>query len=201
MKKIILSLLIFSATLSWPLISFSHGDLAIVNERCTLSIGKYSAGFSGYQVQKPKAKFCNDIPDAGQFYVTLDFFDEAVSALKKDYRILRDDKKLGVDASLQDLGSAEEIEAATIFYLPGKQYPSSVMVVDSELEEGYYIGMVSLYDEQNTKTHTAVFPFAVGFGDKIKIGMMSAKTIAQMIILVLLGALFAAFIMLSNGKK
>ena len=204
MNKIILSVFIFS--LSWPLTTLSHGDLGYSGKHCQLSFGAFTAKFTGYQPRKPHDSFCNDVPEVGRSFVTLDFLDNTAGGMKKDFRIINNPKNLGngTKISIDDLGSKEELQAATILYLESKLYPTGIMVIDSTLDEGHYIGIATVFDadyDDNSKIHTAIFPFTVGFGDSAQRGFMGIKSIIQIIFLIMIALIIGIFYSMTHDKK
>jgi len=186
--KLLLLLLIWM-----PGVAFSHGGVENVGNQCKMRIGPFSMLFTGYQPKVSNQEFCDDIPEPGNTFVVLDHVDKELRGMPTDYRVLKDVKDLGVDAKLEDLGTQEEIEAATIYYMKPKLYKTGTMVVNRDFELGRFIGLVTVTDTNNNKVYTSVFPFSVGYGTggfSLGIKGMGYTLFLVLFVLVLLVAYF-----------
>jgi len=195
--KNFLVFMIFSMSYLVPFAAHSHGGVENVGNQCRMKIGPYTMLFTGYQPKISDKEFCDDIPSPGNTFVVLDHVEKTLRKMPTDYRVIKDVNDLGIDAVLDDLGTKEEIEAATVFYIEPELYKTGTMVVNRDFELGRYIGIVTVNDKNNDKVHTSVFPFSVGYGDGgFSLGI---KGIAYTLFLVLFVFLIIVGVM-SNKK-
>ena len=131
---------------------------------CILIAGTYRAHFTGYQPkQRASQEFCEDIPVVGHAIIVLDYIDRPLRDMAVDFRILRDVEEIGNSATLSDLGSPEEIEAATLFYEPPKVYNAGTITVQYDFAAaGRYVGILTATHLESGNSVTSVFPFSVG---------------------------------------
>ena len=147
--------------------AFAHGGVSIEDDACIMTVGTYRAHFSGYQPElRASQEFCEDIPAASDAIIVLDFISNALRDMSIDFRIIRDVNNIGVKATYEDLGSQEAIEAATVTYVPAKQYLTGNFSVDLTFDQpGRFIGILSATQSTNNQTYYSVFPFSVGITD------------------------------------
>ena len=147
--------------------AIAHGGVSIEDDACILTVGTYRAHFSGYQPAiRASQEFCEDIPVASDAIIVLDFISNALRDMSIDFRIIRDVNNIGVEATYEDLGPHEEIEAATVAYVPATQYLNGNFSVDLKFEQsGSFIGILSATERMNNQTLVSVFPFSVGKTD------------------------------------
>jgi hypothetical protein len=142
---------------------FAHGSVVAGND-CRLQIGPYYMLFAGYQPENSQEEFCDDIPETGKSIIVLDFYDDALRDFEFELRVLNDDRNLGVDATLEDLGTPEEIEKSTIYHTEPKKYNSgSIVFKNTYTEKGWYIGVLTAKRASDGMELVSVFPFSVGF--------------------------------------
>jgi len=147
---------------------YSHGDVAMADHRCTLHVGPYSMLYATYQPQiDTERKYCDDIPYAGNVYISMQFNEDPLYTLSLDYRAIRDIKKRGNLAKVENLGTQAEIDSATAYYMQPKVYDNGVMLVTREFDKGDYIGIVTARETTSDKVYTSVFPFSVGKGSDL----------------------------------
>ena len=78
---------------------------------------------------------------------------------------IKDINEVGVSATIDDLGSADDIERATMFRRPPERFPrGSVDVSIDFTEPGQYIGIMTAIDDDADvrREYVSVFPFSVG---------------------------------------
>ncbi len=150
--------------------AFAHGGVSMEDDRCILKVGPYRAHFAGYlPEERASNEFCEDIPVTGKAIIVIDVVDTALREMEMDVRILRDVNEIGNNATFEDLGSDDAIEAATLLYEPGQIYPTgSVAVRYRFAEEGRYIGLVTARKPGSDEVLRSVFPFSVGVADTMK---------------------------------
>lgn len=146
--------------------AFAHGGVAVEDDTCIMTIGTYKAHFTGYQPQvRASQEFCEDIPAVAESIIVLDFISRPLRDMLIDFRVIRDVNDIGVTATIDDLGSAEDIERATMFRRPPERFPrGSVDVAIEFTEPGRYIGIMTAIDEGTDvrREYVSVFPFSVG---------------------------------------
>jgi len=146
--------------------AFAHGGVAVEDDTCIMTIGTYKAHFTGYQPQvRASQEFCEDIPMVAESIIVLDFISRPLRDMLIDFRIVKDVNEVGVTATIDDLGSAEDIESATMFRRPAEKFPrGSVDVTIDFTEPGQYIGIMTAIDERTDtrREYVSVFPFSVG---------------------------------------
>ena len=78
-----------------------------------MQTGRYRAHFTGYRPTVTAAQeFCEDTPTIA--VIVLDFINLARCGMDVDFRVVADANDAGVSTTFDDLGSAAEIEAATV---------------------------------------------------------------------------------------
>ena len=167
----------------------AHGGVDMQNDVCRMKVGPYSMHFTGYQPERAVSKeFCEDIPYEGKAIIVLDEVDKKLREMPFEFRVLKDVKNLGVTAQLEQLGSKEDIDSATIDLHEFKVYPLGTLNFELEFEKGNYIGLVTLRDEFANEVYHCVFPFSVGYG--LKFTMLQYLEIAAGV-LIIAGLIFA----------
>ncbi len=178
-------------------LSFAHGGVSVDEDVCTMRLAALKAHFTGYQPDyRATQEFCEDIPVVGRSIFVIDFISDDLRAMEIDFRIIRDVKEIGNKAQLEDLGGAEAIEAATIFYQEKAVYPRGTLTANYNFtEKGRYIGIVTAsYDDQSA-TLTSVFPFEVGL-------FLYWKYVIPILIIILFSsAVFYIFLGMTRKQK
>lgn len=147
-----------------PGLALGHGGVSVEDDVCLIKLGTYRAHFTGY-LPKTRAtqEFCEDIPEATDSIFVIDFISDELRDMELDFRIVRDVKDIGVQATYEDLGGEQAIEEATIFYNPPTVYPKGVFNVRYPFtEDGGYIGIVNVHHVETGLKYRSVFPFSVG---------------------------------------
>lgn len=141
----------------------AHGGVSMEDDICLMKLGPYRSHFTGYQPeQRSTQEFCEDIPETGNVVMVMDFMSDELRGMKTDFRIIRDVKKIGITATIDDLGTEDDIEKATVFYKEPAKYPHGTLSANHQFNgEGMFIGMVTA-TANNGEKHVAVFPFSVG---------------------------------------
>jgi hypothetical protein len=130
----------------------AHGALTLNQDVCLLYIGPDYAYFSGYDPQKPRKRYCEEVPRAGNTVFAIDFAQSEMREMKVDFRILRD---IGENAD------PAAIEAATLAHAPGQVYASGSLNLAYDFKEpGEYAGLVTV-DGLHGEHWTAYFPLSV----------------------------------------
>lgn len=150
------------AACSGPL--WAHGGVSMEDDTCVMKIGDLRAHFTGYQPEKRATQeFCEDIPELGRAIIVVDFVSNALREQDVEFRLLRDVKGLESRGRYEDLGSVDDIKAATIVSLPPQAYPRGTLTFEHGFEQpGWYIGMLTARDRVTGQELHSVFPFMVG---------------------------------------
>lgn len=156
--------LIFVSSFIGSVIAYGHGGVSMEDDVCVMKIGPYKAHFTGYQPEKRATQeFCEDIPVVGKSIFVLDYISDDLRTMEADFRIIKDVNNIGNNARLEDLGSQQDIENATIFYQDSKRYPRGTITANYEFSaEGRFIGMVRAIHPDSGREYISVFPFQVG---------------------------------------
>lgn len=148
-----------------PSLALAHGGVSYEKDMCVMKIGPYKMHFTGYEPEtKQSQEFCEDIPDAGRAIIVLDQVDKVMKRMLMDFRVIRDNKNLGVNAQYEQLGSKKDIETSSIFNNEPQIYEHGTVTFDFRFEKGNYIGIVKLNDPETKQELVSIFPFSVGYG-------------------------------------
>ncbi len=176
---------VFFANQAW-----SHGGVSMEDDVCLIKIGPYKAHFTGYQPEvRATQEFCEDIPVVGNAIFVMDFISDDLRTMATDFRIIKDVNEIGNNAVLEDLGTEQDIENATIYYQPGTLYPRGTVNAEYKFDtEGRYIGIIKSIHPDNGREYISVFPFQVGL-----VNYMQYVSVFLMIIIIS-GAVFVFFL-------
>lgn len=146
-----------------PIEAPAHGGVSMDQDICLMKLGTYLSHFTAYMPERRATQeFCEDLPEVGNVIMVMDFFSDELRPMQTDFRIVRDVKEIGRTATLTDLGTAEEIEKATVYYKPAAAYPHGTLSASYRFEqEGLFVGIVTATGPDGVR-HVSVFPFAVG---------------------------------------
>ncbi len=174
----------------------AHGGVTTEGNTCTMKIGPYRMLFTGYQPEQARAEeFCDDIPYEGKAIVVLDHVDTVLRDMLTDFRVLKDVKNLGVTAQMEQLGTKEEIQAATLLYEQPRLYPRGTFQFELDFPKGTYIGLVTVNDKSAGKIHISIFPFTVGYGFENQMIIYALFAIG------LIAVFYALFVFVMRGKE
>ncbi len=143
---------------------WAHGGVQVEDNMCVLRVGPYKAHFTGYQPEvRGDQAFCDDVPVVGKAVFAIDFIDNELRSMQTEFRILKDVKNIGVNATYQDLGSQQDIDNATILKIPPQEYPRGTITIRYEFpKEGHFIGLAIARRPGTSTEYISVFPFSVG---------------------------------------
>lgn len=129
--------------------AWAHGSVSMEEDTCKLRVGRYLMHFAGFQPDTPSGpqEFCEDIPEPASTIIVLDYIDAELRDMPTEVRIVR--------AAEED----KDLERATVFYLPARLYPTGSLSLETKLEAGDYVGLVTVGEGEKLR---ARFPFAVG---------------------------------------
>ena len=130
----------------------ARGDLSLIQDVCLLYLGPEYVYFSGYNPEKPRKRFCEDVPATGDTVFAMDFAQPHLREMKIDFRIVRD---------TGDLDTRESLDDITVAYAPPKAYAGgSLSLRHNFTEGGNFMGLVTA-DGPHGEHWVARFPFAV----------------------------------------
>ena len=125
----------------------AHGSVSMDKDVCKLTAGPYVMHFTGYQPERTRAEFCEDIPATGHSVIVLDLLDDAVRDMTLQLKLVR-------------AGDGPAATASAIFSTPLRTYPTGSVAIDYEFSApGDYVGVVTL---GSPPAYVAEFPFSVG---------------------------------------
>ena len=134
--------------------ALAHGGVSIDQGQCIMKIGPDTMSFTGYQPQKSRDQFCDDIPDVGPTIVVLDAQQDELRDMALDIRVLR---------NVGQKDDHDNLEANTEVYLPPKKYKAGTLNFIYDFKnKGNFIGLVSAKSDDGSKVYVSRFPFAVG---------------------------------------
>ena len=136
-----------AAALGLPGAASAHGSVSMEKDVCKLAAGPYVMHFTGYQPERTRAEFCEDIPNKGHTVIVLDLLDDAVRDMPLQVKFVRAD-------------AGPPATAPAIFSSTARTYPTGSVAVDYTFEnEGDFVGVVTL---GSPSIYVAEFPFSVG---------------------------------------
>ncbi|HYA80842.1 MAG TPA: hypothetical protein VED87_07935 [Methylocystis sp.] len=132
----------------------AHGGVSIDQGQCIMKIGPDTMTFTGYQPQKSREQFCDDIPDVGPTIVVLDAQQDELRDMALDIRVLR---------NVGQTDDKENMEANTEVYVAPRKYKTGTLNFDYNFKDkGNFIGLVTAKSDDGLKVYVSRFPFAVG---------------------------------------
>ena len=134
----------------------AHGGVSIDQGQCVMKIGPDTMTFTGYQPQKSREQFCDDIPDVGSTIVVLDAQQDELRDMALDIRVLR---------NVGQKDDNENMEANTEVYVPPKKYKTGTLNFEYNFKDkGNFIGLVTAKSDDGSKVYVSRFPLC-GRGD------------------------------------
>jgi hypothetical protein len=149
----------FLAALVFGLVGYvaqaeAHGGVSIDQGQCIMKTGPDTMTFTGYQPQKSRDQFCDDIPDVGPTIIVLDAQQDELRDMALEIRILR---------NVGQKDDNENLEANTETYVPPKKYKTGTLNFEYNFaKKGNFIGLVKAVSDDGKKEYVSRFPFSVG---------------------------------------
>jgi len=136
-------------------------------DKCIIEIGFYEAHFTAYQPQtRGNEQFCQELPDVGETLFVLDYLHGSMKEVPIDFRIIKDETKLGEFVQVKDIEAIDDLNSLTVFYhQPTVHSDASLSVAYTFAASGSYIGIVTAGHPTKDTIYSAVFPFTVGKTD------------------------------------
>ena len=139
---------------------------AVVGDRgsCMIKIGFYDAHFTVYQPDtRANKEFCEDLPDTGATQFVLDYLHKSLKDVPVDFRVIRDEDKIGRFARWEHVKDIADVEQRTVFYQQPVVRADGRLTIDMTFSNtGGYIGIVTAPHPSKEIMYRAVFPFQVG---------------------------------------
>lgn len=155
----------------------ARGDLGFDRDACVLKVGPELMYFAGYQPGSSHRKFCEDVPEVGEAIFVFDYAEPELRQMRADFRILRQSP---------DAEAPENIESATLAYLPPKVYPKGTFSFEHVFtHSGDYIGIVTV-DGAQGEHWVSRFPFSVAKSrvDRMPYYLLAAAAALGLLLLV-----------------
>lgn len=141
----------------------AHGSVTAGDDICVIRIGFYSAHFKIYQPGRSgHREFCEDLPASGETLFVMEYLHESLGTAPLEFRILSNPTGLGRFTRLDDLPTAAELDALTVFHQGPGAAPDVLTARHVFAAEGDYIGIVTARHPTMQEEYLAVFPFEVG---------------------------------------
>jgi len=132
----------------------AHGGVSLDQGQCIMKIGPDTMSFTGYQPQKSREQFCDDIPDVGPTIIVLDAQQDELRDMALEIRILR---------NVGQKDDNENLAANTETYVAPKKYKTGTLNFEYNFaNKGNFIGLVKAVSDDGSKTYVSRFPFSVG---------------------------------------
>lgn len=144
--------------------AIAGGGVVLSEDTCIITIGFYTAHFTGYQPQSSRnEQFCEDLPHTGETIFVLEYLHSSMREVPIDFRIIRNESGLGKFINAEDVAALGDLAALSVFYRSPEIHADGTFSIDHVFaEEGDYIGVVTAGHPTTDAIYTAVFPFAVG---------------------------------------
>jgi hypothetical protein len=145
-------------------VAMAGGGMVLKDDACIIEIDFYSAHFTAYQPEtRGNEQFCQQLPDIGEVLFVLDYLHPSMKEVPVSLRVIHDVTGQNEYVKLKHVEQIEDIESLTVFFQPPIVRPDASFQVDFDLlEEGSYIGIVTVGHPSTDATYTAVFPFEAG---------------------------------------
>jgi len=142
----------------------AHGGVVEEDDLCVIKVNFLTAHFKIYQPRVAgHEQFCEDLPVASESVFVMEYQHDALANMPIDFRIIRDVTGQGRFTQMQDVESIDNLDDVTVFYQAAVVEPDVFTVIHDFVEEGKFIGIVTVSRPDSAKVYAAVFPFEVGF--------------------------------------
>lgn len=146
------------------MVALAHGGVVGEDDLCVINIGYLKAHFKIYVPQESAHDdYCEDIPVRGESIFIMEYQHESLNESLIDFRIIRNVTGKGTFARLDDVQAIDDLESVTVRYEAPRVVPAVYMLLHEFERDGEYIGVVSATSADRGTSHTAVFPFEVGY--------------------------------------
>jgi len=164
MKLLLMSFLALLCLSLCPEPSQAHGSVTPEEDICIIRIGYYKAHFKIYLPQTDgHDEYCEDIPGTGETVFIMEYEHSGLGDVPVDFRVIRNITGKGVFTALQDVESIGDLEPVTVVHHAAAVQPDVFTIMYDFKEEGEFVGIVTVQNQETGKVYTAVFPFEVGF--------------------------------------
>jgi hypothetical protein len=157
-------LLICIVAVCMPESALAHGGVVQDGDLCVIKVNYLTAHFKIYQPRVAgHEQFCEDLPVAAESVFVMEYQHDALASMPIDFRIIRDVTGKGRFAQMQDVEKIDDLDGVTVFYQAATIEPDVFTVIHEFVEEGKFIGIVTVSRPDSAQVYAAVFPFEVGF--------------------------------------
>jgi len=164
MKLLLMSSLALLCLSLCPEPAQAHGSVTPEEDICIIRIGYYKAHFKIYLPQTDgHDEYCEDIPGTGETVFIMEYEHSGLGDVPVDFRVIRNITGKGVFTALQDVESIGDLEPVTVVHHAAAVQPDVFTIMYDFKEEGEFVGIVTVQNQETGKVYTAVFPFEVGF--------------------------------------
>ena len=164
MKLLLMSSLTLLCLSLCPEPAQAHGSVTPEEDICIIRIGYYKAHFKIYLPQTDgHDEYCEDIPGTGETVFIMEYEHSGLGDVPVDFRVIRNITGKGVFTALQDVESIGDLEPVTVVHHAAAVQPDVFTIMYDFKEEGEFVGIVTVQNQETGKVYTAVFPFEVGF--------------------------------------
>ena len=164
MKLLLMSSLALLCLSLCPEPAQAHGSVTPEEDICIIRIGYYKAHFKIYLPQTDEHdEYCEDIPGTGETVFIMEYEHSGLGDVPVDFRVIRNITGKGVFTALQDVESIGDLEPVTVVHHAAAVQPDVFTIMYDFKEEGEFVGIVTVQNQETGKVYTAVFPFEVGF--------------------------------------
>jgi len=142
----------------------AHGSVTPEDDICIIRIGYYKAHFKIYLPQTDgHDEYCEDVPGTGETVFIMEYEHSGLGDVPVDFRVIRNITGKGIFTALQDVESIGDLEPVTVVHHAAAVQPDVFTIMYDFKEEGEFVGIVTVQNQETGKIYTAVFPFEVGF--------------------------------------
>ena len=142
----------------------AHGSVTPEEDICIIRIGYYKAHFKIYLPQTDgHDEYCEDVPGTGETVFIMEYEHSGLGDVPVDFRVIRNVTGKGIFTALQDVESIGDLEPVTVVHHAAAVQPDVFTIMYDFREEGEFVGIVTVQNQETGKVYTAVFPFEVGF--------------------------------------
>jgi hypothetical protein len=143
---------------------YAHGSVTPEDDVCIIRIGYYEAHFKMYLPRTDgHQEYCEDIPGTGETVFVMEYEHSGLGEVPIDFRVIRNVTGNGIFTNLDDVEQIDDLEAVTVLRHEAAVQPDVFTIVHNFDEQGEFVGIVTVQNQETGKIYTAVFPFEVGF--------------------------------------
>ena len=144
--------------------ALAHGSVTPDADLCIIRIGFYRAHFKIYQPDsRGHREYCEDLPDRGSSVFIMEYEHDGLAAIPIEFRIIENTTGQGRFTNQAMVEAIDDIEAVTVFHRPAGVQRDVFTAIHEFVEDGEYVGIVTVPRPDGDGSYRAVFPFEVGY--------------------------------------